>query len=116
MVSKINKRKSAWEMADLTKLWRSEKHALSEILDYIFKVIEDKAKKGDYAVNIYELNNEYIFRHIIDHDYIRGMIRNELMKLGYCCIIKNDYSKGWYYKIDWSVPTKYEVNEKSTVY
>ena len=116
MVSKINKRMSAWEMADLTKLWSSEKHILSEILDYILKIIEDIAKKGDYTVNIYELNNEYVFRHIINHDYMRGMIRNELMKLGYFCIIKKDYSKGWYYKIDWSVPTKYEVNEKSTVY
>lgn len=107
---------SAWEMADLTKLWMSDKHILSEILDYIFKIIEDIAKKGDYTVNIYELNNEYVFRHITDRAYIRGMIRNELMKLGYFCIIKKDYSKGWYYKIDWSVPTKYEVDEKSTVY
>ena len=103
-------------MANLTKLWRSDKHILSEILDYILEFIEDTAKRGDYTVNIYELNNEYVFRYIIDHDYIRGMIRNELMKLGYYCIIKKDYSKGWYYKIDWSVPTKYEVNEKSTVY
>ena len=102
-MDKIINKISAQEMNQITQLWASEDHKVSEAVDYILNVILETARTGRYRADIFEQKHSCAFSFYwqLEPDYWRNRIKEELEKLGYFVLLKKDYSKGFYYRIDW---------------
>lgn len=97
-------------MNKITQLCASEDHRISEAVDFILDIALEKAKNGVYQVEIYE--NEYpkyfSFYIFLEASYWREKIADELRNIGYFVMLRKDYSKGYYYVVNWNTPALFK--------